>query len=195
MGYPVPSTPLSPVEAPVAYLVADWSWPPNKVAISRLLKVWPSMREPVPRALAGHLAEHESIGPIKGVKFFGKVGTGAEVMSMASVLDFPCPASTGPKVKVFEAIAHRLHVVTTPWGVEGLVAQEGEGALVVQPKEFANGLTELPLSPGRRADLGRSGWAAVQKNHSPLAAARALISMPSPKPLALKWSAMAECRL
>lgn len=176
MGYPVPSTPLSPVEAPVAYLVADWSWAPNKVAISRLLKVWPSVREAVPGArllLAGHLADRESIGPITGVKLLGKVGTSAEVMSMASVLAFPCPASTGPKVKVFEALAHGLPVVTTPWGVEGLVAQEGEGALVVQPKDFAKGLTELLLSPERRADVGGSGRAAVQKNHSPLAAARA----------------------
>lgn len=92
---------------------------------------------------------------------------------MASVLAFPCPASTGPKFKVFEAIAHGLPVVTTPWGVEGLVAQDGEGALVVHPQDLAKGLTEFRLSPEHRADVGRSMRAAVQKNHSPLAAQRA----------------------
>jgi glycosyltransferase involved in cell wall biosynthesis len=179
MGYPVPPTPLMSIEAPVAYLVADWSWPPNKVAISWLLKAWPAVRDVVPGAcllLAGHLANHESIGPIKGVKFLGKVNSSAEVLSMASVLAFPCPASSGPKVKVLEAMAHGLPVVTTPSGVEGLVVQDGEGALVVHPKHFAKGLTELLLSPERRADLGRSGRAAVQANHSPLASARARLS-------------------
>lgn len=175
MAYPIPPAPLPPIDAPIAYIVADWSWSPNLRTLSTLLAAWESVRELVPGAhllLGGPLPDH-GVGSVPGVKFLGRVGTSAEVLAVASVLAFPCPPSTGPKVKVFEALAYGRPVVTTSWGVEGLLVQEGEGTIVVQARDFANSLAELLRSPERRAALGRAGRAAVQTSHSPLVAARA----------------------
>jgi glycosyltransferase involved in cell wall biosynthesis len=174
VGYPVPSRSLVPVDAPVAALMADWLWPPNKLALSWLLAAWPSVREAVPTAellLAGRSLDAAGVGSVPGVRLLGEVGSSTEVLSQAAVVAFPCPNSSGPKVKVLEALSYGLPVVTTPAGVEGLFA--GDGAVVANLEGFAPALAALLGSAERRAALGASGRAAVEQHHSPQAAARA----------------------
>ncbi len=80
------------------------------------------------------------------------------------------------KVKVVEAMAYGLAVVTTPAGVEGLVLAAGEGAAIAAPRDFATTLASVLASPERRARLGASGRAAIQGHHSPVASARARLA-------------------
>jgi glycosyltransferase involved in cell wall biosynthesis len=175
IAYPMSPEPLSLTEAPVAALVADWLWPPNQVALDRLLRAWPSVRDAVPSArllLAGRRMPQDAIGALAGVEFLGPVARSIDVLSQASVLAFPCPASSGPKVKVLEAMAYGLPVVTTRHGVEGLVLAPGQGAVVVEPRDFGDALGSLMRSPERRAVLGSSGRAAIEAHHAPLPAAK-----------------------
>ena len=175
----LPLASLVPVEAPVAALVAHWGWKPNGLALSWLLEDWPKVREALPGArllVAGRGLRADEVGTIAGVTVLGEVGSGTDVLSQASVLAFPCPPSTGPKIKVLEALAHGLPVVTTPAGMEGLVLGPGEGAVVVTRKDFARALSDLLGSPERRAILGASGRAAISAHHSPVASAKARIA-------------------
>jgi hypothetical protein len=170
----IPPAPVALVDAPVAALAAHWGWPPNKLALSWLLDAWPDVTKTVPGAtllLAGRGLEGD-LGPVAGVRVLGEIGSSLDLFSQASVLAFPCPPSCGPKIKVLEALAHGLPTITTEAGVEGLCLEEGEGALVVDMKDFATGLAQLLASPEQRAALAKSGRAAVSAHHSPIESAR-----------------------
>src|SRR2546426_1008289 len=47
MPFAVPAAPVEPVEEPVAALLADWSWAPNRAALEALLRAWPAVRDRV----------------------------------------------------------------------------------------------------------------------------------------------------
>jgi glycosyltransferase involved in cell wall biosynthesis len=172
---PVPPEPLPPVEDPVAALLADFRWPPNRASLGRLLACWPEVRARLPAArllLAG--PGLEAVGPGDGVTALGSVRRSVEVLGRAALVAFPAPASSGPKVKVIEALAHGVPVVTTPAGVEGTAA--GGGAVVAAPHGFAAALADLLADPARRARLGAAGRAAVAAVHAPIPAARARVA-------------------
>ena len=176
IGYALPDEVLLPNEAPVAAMMADWSWPPNKQALSSLLNVWPEVVAGVPGArllLAGRSLKPDEVGPVRGLKVLGEVSQSLDMLSQTSVVAFPCPATSGPKVKVLEALAYGIPVVTTPAGVEGLQLGPGEGALVAGHEDFGQVLIKALSSPDTRAALGTSGRAAVEKHHSPVSAGRA----------------------
>jgi len=173
----VPAEPLSLVDRPAALLLAGWDWAPNRVALERLLAAWPDVRRQVTGAellVAGRGAP--SVGPAEGVRVVGAVPRAADALAMGAVLAFPCPPSTGPKVKVLEAMAGGLPVVTTPAGVDGLADEVAAAAVVARPDAFAAALAALLQDPGRRAELAERGRAAVARHHAPRAAAAARVA-------------------
>jgi len=176
IGYALPDEVLVPNEQPVAAIMADWSWPPNRQALASLLNVWPDVVAAVPGAqllLAGRALRPDDVGLVPGLRVLGEVRHSLDMLSQTSLIAFPCPATSGPKVKVLEALAYGIPVVTTPSGVEGLHLGPGEGALVTTRQDFGEALIKALLSPDTRAALGTSGRAAVAKHHSPLSAGRA----------------------
>jgi glycosyltransferase involved in cell wall biosynthesis len=164
----VADKPLTPVDQPVAVLVADWRWRPNQVALDHLLVAWQEVDVPGARLLlAGRGGAHVQA---RGVSWLGEVADADELLAQAAVLAFPCPDTSGPKVKVLEAVAKGVPVLTTPAGVEGLA---GEGVEVSGLAGFGAALNRLLADPGRRAaqaEQARIGFAAV---HAPGPAARA----------------------
>lgn len=173
---PVPEQPLPIVEEPVAVLLADWRWPPNRIALTRLLEAWQQVSDAVAGArllLAG--AGDPPIGPQPGVEWLGLVDDSSDVLARSAVLAFPCPPSSGPKVKVLEAMALGLPVLTTTAGVEGVVTGE-QSAAVVEPEKFAASLTALLKDPQRRTDLAAAGRATVLAHHAPRPAAHARLA-------------------
>lgn len=180
IAYPVPVEPVEPVDAPVAALMADWSWPPNRLALRWLLAAWPDVRRAVPAArllLAGRNIDLAGIGTGPGVEVVGEVGASADLLRRAAVVAFPCPPSSGPKVKVLEALAHGLPVVTTPAGMEGICVPSGAGAVVTSRAHFADALAKVLVAPDAVGTLGASGRAAVAKYHSGRATARARLDV------------------
>jgi glycosyltransferase involved in cell wall biosynthesis len=178
IAYPMPAQALAPVEEPVAGLLADWRWPPNRWVLSRLLAMWPTVREAVPDArllLAGR-GLHDDVGELPGVQALGPLRRSAELLDRVALIAFPCPDTSGPKVKVLEALSHGLPVVTTPAGVEGLLLPPGTGAVITGLEGFPAALADLLASPQRRAELGRSGREAMLAGHAPVAAARARVA-------------------
>lgn len=172
----VPPEPVPLVDAPVAMLMADWSWPPNRIALRHLLAVWPEVRAAVPGArliLGGRRSQELSVGSYGGVEMMGEVASSVDLLAQAAVVAFPCPASSGPKVKVLEALSYGVPVVTTPAGVEGVVLDPGCGAIATATPRFAGALIDVLRSPERRAELGASGRASVIDHHSPVASASA----------------------
>ncbi|HLI72334.1 MAG TPA: glycosyltransferase family 4 protein [Acidimicrobiales bacterium] len=178
IAYPAPPAALPLVEEPVAALIADWSWRPNNRALTSLLSAWPAVHDAVPGArllLAGrHL--RQAVGTMPGVEVIGEVGSSIEVLGRAAVIAFPCPPTSGPKVKVLEAMAHGVPVVTTPAGVEGLVVEPGEGAMVASRAQFGAALIGMLLDPERRAAIGAAGRQAAVRHHDSEPVARARLA-------------------
>jgi glycosyltransferase involved in cell wall biosynthesis len=180
-GYLLPDAPRPPVERPTAVVAADWRWPPNQWALDRLLRSWPTVRDSVTGArllLAG--LGLEAVGTTPGVDVLGPVADTAELLADAAVLPFPCPATSGPKVKVMEALAAGVAVVTTPAGVEGLDLPAGAGAALsdaaAEPEAFAKDIVGVLRDPAWAAALGMAGRRAMASGHTPAAAASARVA-------------------
>ncbi|HVV37382.1 MAG TPA: glycosyltransferase [Acidimicrobiales bacterium] len=179
MAYPVPPQPLDVVDEPVVALLASWNWAPNHAALDRLLACWPAVRDAVPGArllLAGRGLETMGVGTLAGVEQVGAVRRPADVLGRAAVVAYPCPGTSGPKVKVVEALAYGVPVVTTPAGVEGLHVAPEDGPVVADEHRFADALVALLRDPARRAALAARGHPAVAATHAPLPAARARVT-------------------
>lgn len=179
IAYPVPGEWFTPSPQPIATLLADWSWSPNRKSLELLQSIWPDVRARVPGArliLAGRGLERMSISRGDGVEPIGPVPQVADVLSRSAVVAFPCPPTSGPKVKVLESLAYGIPVVTTAAGAEGIFGPPGAGTVVASMGTFAEKLAGLLVDPERRAQLGRAGREAVLAAHAPLPAARARIA-------------------
>jgi glycosyltransferase involved in cell wall biosynthesis len=176
IAYSIPDESCPAVEAPVAALLADWQWLPNRVALGALLRAWPEVRARVPGArllLAGRALETTGVGGGDGVELVGHISRVADVLARAAVIAFPCPDTSGPKVKVIEALSYGVPVVTTPAGAEGI--SETGGVVVTEPRRFARTLADVLDDPARRAALGEAGRRAAVLTHAPIPAARARV--------------------
>jgi glycosyltransferase involved in cell wall biosynthesis len=174
---PVPATVLPLADEPTATMLADWAWPPNQVALEHLLDAWPTVVAAVPGArllLAGRGMATTSFGP--GIEVIGEVGQAREALARASVFAFPCPPTSGPKMKVLDALAHGVPVVTSAAGIEGLIGVETAVA-VAGRAEFADTLAAVLGDPERRASMAAAGRQAVLDHHQPADAARARLGL------------------
>lgn len=174
---PIPAEPLDVVEEPVAVMIADWAWPPNQAALRRLLDHWSMVRDEVPtaRLLVAGRGLTDPIA-IDGVEVMGEVAQARDALSRAAVLAFPCPPTSGPKMKVLDALAWGLPVVTTLAGVEGIKLAEGTVAVAGEKDYFAT-LVEVLKDPQRRLLMAKAGRADVLASHRPEQAAAARLAL------------------
>ena len=95
--FPVPDEPLPPVDAPVAAMLADWSWAPNRAALELLIRRWPDVRSAVPdaRLLIAGRGDTGAV-PADGIRVVGEVATSSQFLAGAASLAFPCPPTSGP---------------------------------------------------------------------------------------------------
>lgn len=174
----VPTSAVELTDEPVAVMTAHWAWPPNQTALSWLLAHWPTVRQAVPGArlvLGGRGLPKGSMGHIDGVTAIGEFAAQEDILSMANLMVFPSPPSSGPKIKVLQAMAHGMPVITTPAGVEGLRLDPGQAVCVANLGDFTGALVDLLRSPARRSAMARAARGAIEANHSPLVSARARI--------------------
>jgi hypothetical protein len=181
MPFAVPERTLPPVAEPVVGLLADMRWPPNRAAVRTLLRAWPAVRRRVPGArlvLAGRglpvAAERD------GVQLLGWVGDSEEVLGRLAVLAFPCPRTSGPKVKVLEAMAAGVAVATSPAGVEGLDLPPTAAFVGTDAVATVVAALTAPMDRAGRARGARPPPAAVVRAHSPVPAARAKLAALQP---------------
>jgi glycosyltransferase involved in cell wall biosynthesis len=161
-GYAPPERPLGrlPVGQPPVVLFAGLlSYPPNRDAAVLLVRdIAPRLRASLPGVqirLVGPGSEAvRRLDDPPRVTVTGFVGDLTEELTRADVVAVPLLYGGGTRIKILEAFAHRIPVVSTTVGAAGLEVTPGQELLIGDtPDAFARGCVLLLTDPGRRAAL------------------------------------------
>jgi glycosyltransferase involved in cell wall biosynthesis len=148
----------------MVFFVGDLSWPPNAEAIRWFGgRVWPLVKEARPAARAEILGRGAppDLAAISGPDF-QLLGEGADTRpywERAAVAAVPLLAGGGTRLKILEAAACGVPVVSTSVGAEGLDLEPGrEVRLADSPEAFAREVAALLCDPA----AGRAQAAAAR---------------------------------
>jgi len=117
--------------APVVSVIGSMNWYPTRSAAFRLMtRLWPAIKQRVPSArvqLVGWGAREsmKDFAANHDVTVAENVPDTRPYFEQSSVLVYAPASGSGMKVKVLEALAYGVPVVTTYEGMEGLPAEDG----------------------------------------------------------------------
>lgn len=159
---------------PTIGFLANMRWMPGYLAARRLIaSVFPIVKQLFPRAkllVAGWdarqaLAEFVNHSDVTIVE---DVPDAQSYFEHLQVLAYPLPQGSGVKVKVLEAMAWGIPVVTTTDGVEGIEAVDGEHCFITDEDEvFARRVVELLKDGNLRQEFRRRARGLIEAQHSP----------------------------
>jgi glycosyltransferase involved in cell wall biosynthesis len=172
--------PLLDSGEPVVGFIGSGGWPMTAAAAHRLVdRVWPLVRREIPEArlrVAGRRMDTLGLRAGDGVEIQGEVPSGSDFMREVSVLLFAPVGGSGTKVKVLEALASGLPVVTNATGAEGVASNDG--VVVVEDNEtLARAAVSILRDPEERRQRGVAGLQAFKDGHTPRVAAGMLFEL------------------
>lgn len=163
-GWPAPSPPATPTVT----FVGTFDYKPNAdAALTLLHEVFPRVAAQVPGVrlrLVGARPDRvpRSTAASAAVTFTGFVPDLAAEYAQTSVVCCPIKSGSGTRIKILEAAAYGLPVVSTRLGAEGLEFKPGhEIALADTPEELAAECVQLLRDPGRARRMGLAARAQV----------------------------------
>jgi glycosyltransferase involved in cell wall biosynthesis len=151
--------------------VGNYLHPPNvEGALWLAREVWPLVRRVRPGArltLAGR-APPPAIAALAApdIQVPGELDDLRPLYARSTLLAAPIFWGSGVRIKLLEALACGLPVVTTALAAEGIDLREGESALFAErPAEFAAAIARLLGDANLRARLGAAGRAIVERDY------------------------------
>lgn len=169
---------------PVIGFVGSMVWMPGYLAAHRLItRIFPLVKKRVPNArllIAGWHAREALADFVNhpDVILAENVPDSQSYFERLQVLAYPLPQGSGVKVKILEALALGIPVVTTTDGVEGIEAIDGEHCFVAdEDHDFAERVVELLLNASLRRSFRRRGRALVEEQHSPVPVVNRLVQV------------------
>lgn len=150
---------------PVILYIGTMSWAPNAAAAHYLAReVLPDVRTQYPDArlvIVGRDPPRDvaALNSLPGVEVTGGVPDVLPYLEAARVLVVPLESGGGTRLKILEAFAAGVPVVSTPVGCEGLEVVRGEHLLISERPQLADGVLSLlrdPLQGYRLAEQARS---------------------------------------
>ena len=172
-SYPVPELSVSTpsAEQPVFLFPGSFLYGPNAQGARWLADdIAPILRERLPNArlrLAGKAGPAiEELG-VKGLEVAGFVPSMADELRQASCVIVPLLAGSGTRIKILEAFAHRIPVVTTSIGCEGLDIDDGVHAVVADtPAAFADACEHVIAERGLGTSLADAAHSHFRRRFS-----------------------------
>jgi glycosyltransferase involved in cell wall biosynthesis len=172
--------PAALADPPVLGIVGTGWWPPTAAAMRRLVtRTWPLIRAQRPSArllVAGRGTEALGLPPTPGVEVLGPVPSGAAFLRRLSGLIYPLERGSGMKVKVLEALASGVPVVTTVAGAEGVDGGDGVAVAETDP-ELARAAVALLDDAVERRQRGAAARAAFLRRYAPGPATEPLVEL------------------
>jgi glycosyltransferase involved in cell wall biosynthesis len=171
-----------PPDALTILLVGSMDYHPNEDAALQLVNgVLPGIRRlcpaPVRVLIVGNSprASVLALASQPDVTVTGAVDSVTPYYRRAAVVVVPIRAGGGTRIKILEAAAHRVPVVSTPMGAEGLEVIDGQELLLAAtPEEMAVQCVRLWTDRPLRTRLVRNAHAWVAREHTAQALDRAL---------------------
>jgi len=162
--------PPRPAREPTIVFVGTMDYKPNVDAAFWLAKeIFPAIARRVPEArllLVGHDSRHR-LRPLadgRRIVATGSVADVAPLVGEAAVSVAPIRAGSGTRIKILEALALGVPVVSTTLGAEGLDLVPGrEIVLADAPGAFAEAVVRLLTDGATRDAMGHAGRAAVAR--------------------------------
>jgi len=178
----IPSTPLpEPGNEEVIVFSGNMEYHPNRSAVRFFRReIWPALRERWPGLvwrLVGRnpSAVRQFTSGDPRIEVQGQVDDAVRELARAKLAVVPLLAGSGTRLKVLEAWAAGLPVVSTPVGAEGLPIRDGENILLAEgPGEFTQAVSRLLACNGLRSKLGAAGRLLLEKEFTWEAAWRRL---------------------
>jgi glycosyltransferase involved in cell wall biosynthesis len=148
-------------------------YPPNSDAVEWFLReIYPQVRIRVPDVrfvVAGARPSARLRSLARGdstVDLIGYVSDLAELYSTSAAMVVPVRAGGGMRVKVLEAFANRVPVISTSLGCEGIDAERGRDLLVADTAtEFARSVARVLVDPEIGPQLAASARRLVELNY------------------------------
>ena len=154
--------------------VGNLTYPPNAdAAVTLVREVLPRLRgmagQPVTVTLVGEPDDTvRSLAAVPGVRVTGFVSELAAWYRAADVVVAPLAAGGGTRIKLLEAFAHGLPVVTSTAGAAGLDLANGVHALIADtPGDVSRAITALAADRGLRERLVTQARCLVSRSYSP----------------------------
>ncbi|KAB8141474.1 glycosyltransferase [Chloroflexia bacterium SDU3-3] len=174
---------FSPQREGEVLFVGNYAHPPNaEGALWLAREVWPLVRRACPAArltLAGR-APSPAIQALAAadVRVPGTVDDLRPLYASASAVVAPIFWGSGVRIKLLEALACGVPVVTTALAAEGIALAHGESALFAEtPEAFAAAIVRLLADPQLRAHIGAGGRAVAERDYDWAQIGRRLVGM------------------
>jgi glycosyltransferase involved in cell wall biosynthesis len=138
---------------PILLFLGTMSWKPNTHAASYLIhKVFPQVRQHCPEAelwIVGHdpPANIRMHNGNQGIRVTGSVSDTKPYLQEAKTLLVPLDSGGGTRLKILEAFAAGLPVISTAIGAEGIEAQPGKHLTISPREEFADTIVKFFINP------------------------------------------------
>ncbi len=161
---------------PLVTVIGSMDWLPSRSAAERLLtRLWPSIKAQVPQARLQIVGWHARrvLSQYAGqtdVTIVENVPETKPYFEDASIFLYAPERGSGMKVKILEAFAYGVPVVTTSEGVEGIPAEDGVHAYICEDDA---GLIERAVAllndPARQENQRTAARALLETHCSPAA--------------------------
>ncbi|MEJ5915906.1 glycosyltransferase [Pseudokineococcus sp. 1T1Z-3] len=178
-------TPRHPPSNPVALVVANYATPQNQDAARAAAHgLLPELRARHPHAgvrLVGRDADRlEDLRGLDGLDLVGPVPAVAGELAAATAVVVPMRFGGGTRLKVLEAFAHGVPVVSTSLGCEGVGAVDGEHLLVADSAAaMADAVMTLHADPLRARQLAGAARRHYERHFTPAASTTAVAEVVS----------------
>jgi glycosyltransferase involved in cell wall biosynthesis len=148
-------------------------WPPNIDGMIWFLeKVFPIIQKNCPDItfdIIGARPPQNLINyasTIPGVNVTGYVEDPIPFLKKAAVMVVPLRAGGGMRVKILNALAQEIPIVSTTLGSEGILVEDEKHLLIAdEPSEFAQATLRLLSEPELALELGKNGRQLIQDKY------------------------------
>jgi glycosyltransferase involved in cell wall biosynthesis len=152
------------------FFIGSMNWQPNLEAADHLVNsIFPKVRKQIPEVelhIAGsYMGTHFPSDPENGITNHGFAENLQDFMSNHGILVLPIKSGSGVRIKLLEAMALGVPIVSSATGALGI--SEDDGILISSTDEqMVEQIIELFTSPEKRQSIGHKAWEFVHKNLS-----------------------------
>jgi len=158
------------------YMSGEGSKTKNWEVSNRLMNILPEKYPDITFIVMGNVCKILQVSN-RNAKLMGVVDeqTKQNLLSIADMAINPPIVGAGVNTRILEYMAYGLPVITTPLGARGVPVQDGESAVIRDPKNFPDGF-EFLLADGERArTIGLNARKIIEEHFSADVVARRAI--------------------